>query len=284
MKSLTLSTPIGEFSALRNDSPESAQKILAIHGWLDNRASFIPMLPFMDASDFVAVDLPGHGYSAHRSGNQFGYLADFVQTIPMILDALGWQQCHLVGHSMGGGVACIYTACSPKRIQTLSLIDLLGPLSSEAKEAPIKMAKALKDYSAWDPTRKRYFDDLDAAVKARMLGSAFPLDYNNSKLIMEYTQTSPKGLQLMSDPRLKFASPFSFTEDQVLAFIKNIQQPVLLAYASEGILNQLKSTSKRLTSYADLTRLDLKGGHYVHMEQPKSVAKAVLELATRVQG
>ncbi len=267
---------------MRNQILDSRHKVLAIHGWLDNQASFIPMLAYMQECDFVAVDLPGHGFSEHRPGSHFGYLADFVQYIPAILDALGWNQCHLIGHSMGAGISCIYTACAPERIRSLSMIDLLGPLSSEPADAPIKMHQALKDYSEWDPKRIRLFDDLESGVKARMKASTFPLDYANSKLIMQHaTQRTSAGLQLMSDPRLKFASPFSFTESQVLAFIEQISQACLLIYASDGILNKLKSTQNRIASYQDLTRVDIEGGHYVHMEQPKQAAQAVLSLIKR---
>ncbi len=275
----TLDTKIGEISALRNSTLDSPHKVLAVHGWLDNRASFIPMLPYMNDTNFVAIDLPGHGYSSHTPGAHFAYLADYVQHIDQVLDTLGWQQCHLLGHSMGAGVCSLLAACAPQRVQSLSLIDLLGPLSTAAEEAPDKLAQALQDYSQWDPNRGRWFDDLEDATQARIKGSVFPLGYDHSKLLMQYaTQQQKNGLQLMSDARLKFTSPLSFTEAQVLAFIGRIKQSTLLVYASDGILDKLSSTPARLEAYANLTRLDLSGGHYVHMEQPQAVAVAVLTL------
>ncbi len=274
-----LSTKIGDLNALRNQTLDSSHNVLAVHGWLDNCASFIPLMPHLQAFNLVAVDLPGHGLSEWSIDHRFGYFTDFVNNLDHILDALEWQECHLIGHSMGAGVSCLYTACKPKRVKSLSMIDLLGPLSSPAKDAHKKLTTALNDYASWDPNRGRFFDDIDTATKARMKGSAFALSYEHSKLIMQHAlKETEQGLRLMSDPRLKFASPFSFTEQQVLSFIKQIKQPALVAYASDGILNNLTTTQKRLASYHNLTRVDLKGGHYVHMEQADAVGQAITQL------
>jgi len=35
--------------------------ILALHGWLDNAASFARLAPLLMDADVVAIDLPGHG-------------------------------------------------------------------------------------------------------------------------------------------------------------------------------------------------------------------------------
>ncbi|MEZ5484862.1 MAG: hypothetical protein R3F01_06865, partial [Lysobacteraceae bacterium] len=67
-----LETPRGHFAGLRWGR-RGGKPLLALHGWLDNAASFVPMVEAMQASgrledlDVVALDLAGHGYSAHRS-------------------------------------------------------------------------------------------------------------------------------------------------------------------------------------------------------------------------
>src|SRR3546814_8626262 len=65
MRELRIDTPHGQMAALRAGR-EGAPRLLAVHGWLDNAASFIPMLEHLGDFDVVAIDLPGHGYSFHR--------------------------------------------------------------------------------------------------------------------------------------------------------------------------------------------------------------------------
>ena len=56
----------GGLAALRGGDPQGP-KLLALHGWLDNAASFAPMAAHLAAFDLVALDLPGHGASSHRA-------------------------------------------------------------------------------------------------------------------------------------------------------------------------------------------------------------------------
>ena len=54
----------GELAGLRLENP-GRPAVLALHGWLDNAASFVPMLPWLSGLDLLLLDLPGHGHSSH---------------------------------------------------------------------------------------------------------------------------------------------------------------------------------------------------------------------------
>jgi pyruvate dehydrogenase E2 component (dihydrolipoamide acetyltransferase) len=74
-----------------------------------------------------ALDLPGHGQSSKQVGN--GNLGEFAQLLHDFMDALGIVKAHLVGHSMGGGIALAFALEHPTRVASLSLIapSGLGP-------------------------------------------------------------------------------------------------------------------------------------------------------------
>ena len=53
------------FSALEWGNADD-KPVLALHGWLDNAASFTPLAPRLKNVRLIAVDLAGHGRSQHR--------------------------------------------------------------------------------------------------------------------------------------------------------------------------------------------------------------------------
>jgi pimeloyl-ACP methyl ester carboxylesterase len=46
--------------------PEDGHPVIALHGWLDNAATFTRLAPMLPGLRILALDFAGHGYSAHR--------------------------------------------------------------------------------------------------------------------------------------------------------------------------------------------------------------------------
>ena len=53
-----------ELAALRFN-PGAPQRVLALHGWLDNAASFAPLAAAWPDCEIVALEFAGHGRSGH---------------------------------------------------------------------------------------------------------------------------------------------------------------------------------------------------------------------------
>ncbi|MGO8896622.1 MAG: acetoin dehydrogenase dihydrolipoyllysine-residue acetyltransferase subunit [Streptosporangiaceae bacterium] len=113
--------------------------VLLVHGYGGDRNSWLFLQePLAARYRVYALDLPGHGTSGKDvgpgpegpgsgatagSGGTLGVLADAVTGV---LDALGAERAHLVGHSMGGAVALAVAARDPGRIASLTLIAPSG--------------------------------------------------------------------------------------------------------------------------------------------------------------
>lgn len=104
---------------------DGAEAALLIHGfggdlksWLFNHDAL--------ANEFAiyALDLRGHGGSSKQVGS--GRLDEFVEDVLGILDSLGLQKVHLVGHSMGGAIAIQFARAHPDRTSSLVLIASAG--------------------------------------------------------------------------------------------------------------------------------------------------------------
>jgi pyruvate dehydrogenase E2 component (dihydrolipoamide acetyltransferase) len=99
--------------------------VLLIHGYGGDRNSWLFLQePLAVRHRVYALDLPGHGTSAKDVGSApMGLLAGAVVGV---LDAVGAERAHLVGHSMGGAVALAVAARDPGRIASLTLIAPSG--------------------------------------------------------------------------------------------------------------------------------------------------------------
>ncbi len=70
-----------------------------------------------------APDLPGYGGSQPLDGDYF--ISELSEFIEGFATNLGLDTFHLVGHSLGGGVALDYTLKSPQKIKKLVLVSSL---------------------------------------------------------------------------------------------------------------------------------------------------------------
>ena len=55
--------------------------VLCLHGWLDNAASFVPLLPHLANKHVIAIDLLGHGFSSHRSQDAHYHFIDWIDDL-----------------------------------------------------------------------------------------------------------------------------------------------------------------------------------------------------------
>jgi len=67
LKEIFIQTANLKLGALSFGNPMETP-VLALHGWLDNAASFIPLAQHLNETNLIALDFPGHGKSEHRTG------------------------------------------------------------------------------------------------------------------------------------------------------------------------------------------------------------------------
>ena len=95
----------------------------------------------------LVPDLPGFGYSAKPT--DIDYTTDFfVRHLIGLLDALGIEQCALVGNSLGGAV-CIRAALDhPQRVEKLVLMAPGGIEELETYMAMPAMARMIANFTS----------------------------------------------------------------------------------------------------------------------------------------
>lgn len=96
--------------------------VILMHGWPQTWASWAEVMPLLsDGFDVIAVDIRGAGQSdAPESGYDKRTMAADIKGL---LDELGIERAHVVGHDIGGMVAFAFASVYPEATQTVSIID-----------------------------------------------------------------------------------------------------------------------------------------------------------------
>ncbi|WP_249977105.1 alpha/beta fold hydrolase [Vreelandella olivaria] len=249
---------------------------LALHGWLDNAASFTRLAPRLATAldiRIVALDFRGHGHSAHIPAGSDYALWDYGHDVLDAMEALGIDQAVLLAHSMGAAVACLIAAALPERVIQLLLLDGLGALNTPADESASQLRKGLIAYRRPLSSPPRY-PDMESAVAARVAGGVTPLDsMTATPLVERNTQATADGrVQMRTDSRLLKPSLVRFTPQQVLALLAEVKAPVLLIEGERGILGERDWASRARQAVPHLQRHVLEGGHHLHLE-PQAVER-----------
>jgi len=253
---------------------DSAPRVLCLHGWLDNAASFVPLAPLLDRLDLVALDLPGHGHSEHRHSSTRYHFIDYLFNVDAALDALGWADCHLLGHSLGAAISAVYSAGAPERVRSIVMLDTMGPISVTAEGTTKRLRRSLfknrRGYS-----RVRRFDSIEEMVKARC--SVSDLSPEAARLICERAarQTGTQ-FEWRSDPALNWISSLVMTDEQALELASNIQAPVLtFTVTQESPWSSPAKLEERRRALAHGRHETLEGHHHFHMDAPGQIAETV---------
>lgn len=168
------------------------ENLLLIHGLGANLAFWFPGIASVLSKHYrvIVYDLRGHGRSSMSNS---GYtVPHMTQDLEALLEHLGVEQVHVVGHSYGARIGLHYARLHPDRVTTLTLADPKFPcLQSEVR---------LREWSYWETWKKQL----------QQQGKPIPSDeeFINFHLLKQLNQSSsestPDGLQRRaSRPTLK---------------------------------------------------------------------------------
>ena len=262
-------------------------QILALHGWMDNCATFDALSNrlidrvVLDKNsfdiDFVAIDLPGHGHSSHKSlDGPTSMLAEYCCYVFDIMQQLEWkpEDMTIIGHSMGGSIALMYAAAFP--VQRLIMLDTLGPMP-KAEETISKNVRSYVKIRAQGKMTPSVYPNFEAAVEIRCKtpGLLFPgkqyISESTAKaLVKRGSVIKDDGrLEFRHDPRLNWPSMLYLTETQLKQMFKDIANQntsICLLTAVDG----MPFPPDKLSIVRNLLKPDmyrsLPGSHHFHSD------------------
>lgn len=248
--------------------PEDGLPVIALHGWLDNANSFARLAPKLQGLRIVALDMAGHGHSAHRPAGAGYALWDYVYDVLQVAEQLGWKRFALLGHSLGAIVSLVLAGALPERVTHLGLIDGVIPPTASGENAAERLGMALQAQLSLQDKRKPVYNSLDRAVEARMKGVVAVSREAAQLLAQRGLMPVPGGYTWRSDSRLTLASPMRLTDEQAMAFVRRVGCPTQLVVAADGML----AKHSELLSQLPFTVTMLPGGHHLHLNDEPGAA------------
>ena len=236
---------------------------LLIHGFGSDHLSWLANQPALDSvAAMFSLDLPGHGASGMDVGD--GAVVTLAQRIAALLDRRGLRKLHLIGHSLGGGIALILAATRPDLVASLVLI------------APAGLGSAI------DATFLSAFPDLATpleadillrrlVVRSRLIGK--PL----IEIVLNQLKKpgSREALRLIAK-QLPLDADVLHAAASVLA---TAEVPRLVVWGEEDSINPL--SRDRLAAFGGEILIAPGAAHLPHVENPRLVNAEISDFLAR---
>ncbi|KAK9540093.1 hypothetical protein VZT92_002563 [Zoarces viviparus] len=291
---LSIPVPWGEIRG-KVWGPDHGRPVLCLHGWADNCGTFNTLIPLLPKEcRYVAVDLSGHGLSSHRHPGVFYSFPEYVIDVYRVVEALHWSHFSIIGHSMGGNVAGMFSALYPEMVDSVVLLDSYGFLPTDQKEMFKVMRQGMDEMLHFEKlseeTKRRVYTYENAAER---LSAANPaLSERSVRILLERGLVQVEGgMAFTRDFRINLKNIVRISLEQSLALQSEIKAPILVVLAEDGFdklfvgQDNKKSISAIAQGYRDRkhTLVTVPGDHHIHLNDPEVVAPLVSDfLQTKV--
>ncbi|XP_073183376.1 serine hydrolase-like protein 2 isoform X6 [Lepidochelys kempii] len=218
---------------------------------------------------YMAMDFGGHGLSSHRPAGFPYHFLDYVSEVRRVTAALKWSRFTLMGHSLGGSVAGMFSCIFPEMVDKLILVESYGffpapqgqdkgpglgrertlnsPLPS--RDEPSKSEES----GTWLDSKRKVIESLLSLEEnkpqppkvrspqealQRLLQANSHLTEESGRILLQRGATEVLGgLVYNRDMRVLKHNLDPLTLEQFVSFLRKIQASVLMIIAQDGIFN-----------------------------------------------
>lgn len=257
--------------------------LVLVHGFLDQAHSWKFFAAELEKRArqpvrIIAPDCRGHGDSDWVGAGGYYHFPDYLFDLDCVIQSLGVTQFHLIGHSMGGTIAFLYSGSFPERIDNLVLIEGVGPVGMDFSDAPLRMKIWITEVR--ERGRRHFREYSNIAAGAGQLRQTNPRLTPEQALDLAQAgmKQNDKGKWIWKfDPLHRTAAPQPFYTAQAVEFFRRIQCPVLIVDGSESRQTRRTDKQERYDAIANQRQIAIEhAGHMVHQDNPVKLAEAVL--------
>jgi esterase len=246
--------------------------LVFLHGLMGFSANWGKIWPQFDKERAVLVlDQRGHGKSAKP---QNGYSPDdYAADLKQLLNHLGWNKVHLVGHSMGGRVAMHFSKHYPNMLATLTLEDS----GAEARPDRLHWIKNLLGSTPTPfpdrETAKKFFADT-YADDPMTGGFLFSNLYTREDGKLDWRFYAPGMIETIEKGRVHDA----------MDILAHTQVPILLVRGGNSAEFTADEAERMQRLHPNIFLSTIPdAGHLVHAQQPEKFGAALKEFMERFE-
>ena len=258
---------------------ESLPPIFLLHGWLDSGETFQFMVDAL-RRDWPLVALDWRGFGRSEWPQQGYWFPDYLGDLDAVLDELSaGAPARLVGHSMGGNIACSYAGIRPERVRCVINLEGFGLARTSSAQAPGRMRQWL-DQLRTPAARKDYasFEELAAIVRFR-----YPRFSAAQAVFVAQVWGQLDGtgrVRLAGDPRHHWVNPILYKREDTEACWHELRAPLLMLVGEESDhMERLGADGTAAAFRAIFPHIEIArvagAGHMLHIEKPELVAPLV---------
>jgi pimeloyl-ACP methyl ester carboxylesterase len=265
-------------------------RLVLLHGWMDVSASFQFLVEALRGEwHAIAPDWRGYGLTQWSGADSY-WFPDYLGDLDALLDNFSpGRAAILIGHSMGGNVACLYAGARPSRVAKLVNLEGFGLTGIDPSHAPRRYARWLDELR--EPQRFRDYASSDD-LATRLQTSNRRLTRERALFLAQHWgQVNPDGsVSLRSDPAHKRVNPVLYRVDEARACWQRVTAPVLWVEGAESetaarLRIDAGEHEARKRAFPNLiARTIADAGHMLHHDQPQALAQVIEEFLLSSDG
>jgi pimeloyl-ACP methyl ester carboxylesterase len=241
----------------------SGTPVILLHGIFAEKDHWVDFARAMsDPYQLLLPDLPGFGSSGRVAGQTYDYAAQ-VERLRAWMDAIGVQQAHLAGSSMGGTIAALFAQRYPQRVLSLAFIGAPHGIRTPSSSVMDGLIEAGAN-SPLIPENEQEFEKMLKLLFAQRPFLPYPIA---QRALADALRDIPGKLRIWNE---QLADRYLLDTR-----IATIEQPVLALW---GAQDQLFDASGAAVLQQRLPRAEVQlipdVGHLPMMEVPRDSAQA----------
>lgn len=266
---------------------QNVRPILLVHGWQDNSGSFDTLIPLLPSKfSYLAIDLPGHGFSSHLPPGCYYHAVDFIPILEIIRQNFKWKRLSFVSHSVGSILSFNYSSLQPEKVNLVCALDTLktfsfGPtVENNFFEGQTQKLLTLDENLIRNPPEYSY----EELVQRVHDSSKKSINLDKAKYIVDRgskpSQSNPNKFYFSRDIRVKFIQLHFADHNIGLEYIKRIQAPYLFIRGDD---RDFTEPPKKIAETVEVFQkhnsrfemLKVSGTHHFHLNQPETIADKI---------